>query len=30
MENMFRIRDIMVKVEGNVWVRDNLKNIDFF
>jgi hypothetical protein len=44
MENMFRIRDRMVKVEhsgtisrmlswslneGNVWVRDNLKNIDF-
>jgi hypothetical protein len=44
MENMFRIRDIMVKVEHygtisrmlswtlnerNVWVRDNLKNIDF-
>jgi hypothetical protein len=44
MENMFRIRDKMVKVEhsrtisrmlswslneGNVWVKDNLKNIDF-
>jgi hypothetical protein len=44
MENMFWMRDIMVKVEhsrtisrmlswslneGNVWVRDNLKNIDF-
>jgi hypothetical protein len=44
IENMFRIRDKMVKVEhfkaisrmlswslneGNLWVKDNLKNVDF-